>query len=297
MARLTLAGGKLDEYGDKLPFGRLFNGEVIEGLRVSPTSTASTSVQVAPGSGFFRTGAVPGNWVYPFVLDTTGGLTVAAPTAQSQPMLVDVVAALDLTAISTTSTNNPNSWALYAVGGTPNASPVRPSNAQIQSAVGSSKPYIKLGWFQHDSTTASSGITVVNDARLLVRPYVEGSAGTLVADGSGNVSIGTKAVDSNGWTVYNYGGWKMWTRQFTFGSGGSFTSGAIQLPVGVAKIGDVAPSISYQANETWASDRNWDQYWSIIPSGASQNATTFSINRTSNGSSGASVITLTFISR
>ena len=189
MARLTLAGGKLDEYGDKLPLGRLFNGEVIEGLKVSPTSTASTSVQVAPGSGFFRTGAVPGNWAYPFVLDTTGGLTVAAPTAQSQPMLVDVVAALDLTAISTSSTNNPNSWALYAVGGTPNASPVRPSNAQIQSAVGSSKPYIKLGWFQHDSTTASSGITVVNDARVLVRPYAEGPAGALVTDGSGNVTV------------------------------------------------------------------------------------------------------------
>lgn len=170
MARLTLAGGKLDEYGDKLPLGRLFNGEVIEGLKVSPTSTASTSVQVAPGSGFFRTGAAPGNWAYPFVLDTTGGLTVAAPTAQSQPMLVDVVAALDLTAISTSSTNNPNSWALYAVGGTPNASPVRPTDAQIQSAIGgSSKPYIKLAWFQHNSTTNTNGITVVNDVRNMAR--------------------------------------------------------------------------------------------------------------------------------
>lgn len=169
MARLTLAGGKLDEYGDKLPLARLFTGEIIEGLKVVPTTPASTSVVVQPGSGFFRKGADAGRWGYPFLLDTAAGESVAAPTAQSQPMIVQIVAALDESLIGASNTNNPNSWKLYAVGGTPNASPVVPTVAQIQAAIGgASRPYVILGDFRHDASTAANGVTAIADRRLMV---------------------------------------------------------------------------------------------------------------------------------
>lgn len=90
----------------------------------------------------------------------------------------------------------------------------------------------------------------------------------------------------------------MFTKQFTFGNGGTFSSGDNNLPVGVATIGAVAPSLSYQADEAWAPDRHWDQYWNIIPSGTTQSATKFVLNRTvATGNAGASVITITLTTR
>lgn len=167
MARLTLMGDTIDEMGFMIPLSRLFSGEVIEGLKVVPTVPASTSVTVQPGSAFIRTGAAPSHYAYPICLNTTGGETVALPAAQSQPMIVDIVAALDIPAITASpDTNNPGTWTLHAVAGTPNAVPAPPTNGQVQAAV-SSKPFIRLGRMTHNAATQSSGITAVTDIRVL----------------------------------------------------------------------------------------------------------------------------------
>lgn len=165
MARLTLMGDTIDEMGFMIPLSRLFSGEVIEGLKVVPTVPASTSVTVQPGSAFIRTGAAPSHYAYPICLNTTGGETVALPAAQSQPMIVDIVAALDIPAITASpDTNNPGTWTLHAVAGTLNAVPSPPTNGQVQAAV-SSKPFIRLGRMTHNSATQSSGVTIISDLR------------------------------------------------------------------------------------------------------------------------------------
>ncbi|MCT2076065.1 hypothetical protein [Dietzia cinnamea] len=190
-------GDTIDEMGFMIPLSRLFSGEVIEGLKVVPTVPASTSVTVQPGSAFIRTGAAPSHYAYPICLNTTGGETVALPAAQSQPMIVDIVAALDIPAIgATTDTNNPGTWQLVAVAGTPNAVPSPPTNGQVQSAV-SSKPFIRLGRMTHNSATQSSGITAVTDIRSIVN-LVTANIKTGVIEASAFQTLGDKKITGVG---------------------------------------------------------------------------------------------------
>ncbi|WP_440220937.1 hypothetical protein [Dietzia sp. MNB45] len=171
-------GDTIDEMGFMIPLSRLFSGEVIEGLKVVPTTPTSTSVVVQPGSAFIRTGAPPSHYAYPICLNTTGGEVVALPPAQSLPMIVDIVAALDIPAIGAVSdTNNPGTWELVAVAGTPNASPSAPTDGQVQTAV-SNKPFIRLGRMTHDSTTQSSGVTVLTDMREMASGSLAGGVVT-----------------------------------------------------------------------------------------------------------------------
>lgn len=144
---------------------------------------------------------------------------------------------------------------------------------------------------------SSANVTKKVQAQKIIPAAGGGTAGTLVTDASGNVSVGTKTVDANGWRAYNYGGWKMWTRQFPFGTSGDYTSGAYSLPVGVANIGAVAASISWQANGAWFAGST-AQVWMISPSPPSTSGTSMALSRSVIGgaTAGEVIVTVTLTS-
>lgn len=52
----------------------------------------------------------------------------------------------------------------------------------------------------------------------------------------------SKTTDANGWTVYDYGAFKMYARRVSVNTtigGGSFSSGTLSLPVGITNTGGV----------------------------------------------------------
>lgn len=240
MSRLTLMGDTIDEMGFMIPLSRLFSGEVIEGLKVVPTTPASTSVVVQPGSAFIRTGAAPSHYAYPICLNTTGGEVVALPPAQSLPMIVDIVAALDIPAIgATTDTNNPGTWDLVAVAGTPNASPSPPTNGQVQAAV-SNKPFIRLGRMTHNSVTQSSGVTSIEDVRTTASATLSSAAYLMPTDANG----WKRTMQLDGKIVYSKREW-LELGTFTGGQSKYFSFGL--MPEGVAYSTNMSLSLSFSS--------------------------------------------------
>lgn len=240
MARLTLMGDTIDEMGFMIPLSRLFSGEVIEGLKVVPTVPASTSVTVQPGSAFIRTGAAPSHYAYPICLNTTGGETVALPAAQSQPMIVDIVAALDIPAITASpDTNNPGTWALHAVAGTPNAVPSPPTNGQVQTAV-NSKPFIRLGRMTHNAATQASGVTAIEDVRTIVSAMLSSAAYTMPVDANG----WKRTMQLDGKIVYSKREW-LELGSFTGGQSKYFSFGL--MPEGVPYSTNMSLSLSFSS--------------------------------------------------
>lgn len=78
----------------------------------------------------------------------------------------------------------------------------------------------------------------------------------LKGKGTGIVKLPStnKTTDANGWTVYDYGGWKEYRKRITFsqtinaGSGSQIVESSTNLPVGVATISD--GSFSYSCTIT-----------------------------------------------
>lgn len=69
-----------------------------------------------------------------------------------------------------------------------------------------------------DGTLKTNAVTTASIANKAVTlPKINGgsTAGVLVTDASGNVAVGAKTTDANGWTVYDYGGWKEYTKSGT----------------------------------------------------------------------------------
>lgn len=94
-------------------------------------------------------------------------------------------------------------------------------------------------------------------------PKINGgtTAGVLTTDASGNVAVGAKTTDANGWTVYNYGAWKEYTKKFTgqqttnVGADGNvvlFTAQA--LPTGMTSLTGkhMQAHITYRYGGPWA---------------------------------------------
>lgn len=90
--------------------------------------------------------------------------------------------------------------------------------------------------------------------KIATLPKINGgtTAGVLTTDASGNVTVGAKTVDANGWTVYNYGGWKEYEIWFDIGSGGDYDTAAISLPVGVPNMGNVFAEVGTNMTGTWS---------------------------------------------
>jgi hypothetical protein len=134
-----------DEYGTFVVLNRLLQGDVVQGFQVVPNGTPNMTVLVNPGSGRISTGTAPANYGYLIAHDTVAGELVTIATASASPRIDYIVAYIDKSVVGSTSgtyVNNTNNVLKFAsVAGTPAGSPVVPTVAQIQAAIGATNPY------------------------------------------------------------------------------------------------------------------------------------------------------------
>ena len=137
-------GGKTSEQGatrllNKLA-GSYNKGSIgLADLKVAPNGTPNMHVFPAAGDIF-----IPYQ-TYGFHAwnDSTTDLTLAASDA-SHARKSRIVAYIDLTVVSSASSNNPGACVIKEVAGTPASSPAEPNDSAVQSSVGSGNPWIEL---------------------------------------------------------------------------------------------------------------------------------------------------------
>jgi hypothetical protein len=163
-------GGASDEYATFKGFNDAFSGQIIKGLDVVPNGSANMTVRVNPGSGRIPTGTAPADYWYMISHDTTGGEPVTITTAASSPRIDYVVAYVDkgVTAVQSPVNNTNNVLKFVAVAGTPAASPVVPTTAQIQAAIGAANPYVILAQVAVAASTQQITTPNITDARTLI---------------------------------------------------------------------------------------------------------------------------------
>ncbi len=135
------SNGLTDENGHfRLPL-KLVEGEILEGLELKAQSAASMNITITAGEA-----KIPYT-NYSYAVWSDSDVTVPIATSSSTGNRIDrVVAYVDRSMTFSASTvNHPNGLKFMVVAGTAGASPVAPSNSTVQSAVGSSNPYIDLG--------------------------------------------------------------------------------------------------------------------------------------------------------
>lgn len=229
MGKYVLAGGKHDEMGDSLKYGRIFRGEVIEGLGL--TTGTGMDVKLLPGTGRIPTGSGLGSFYWPFLIDTSGGETLTAGTADGTNARWDVVVLYLIAANnSTTPTNNPTSLGLALVPGTPASSPTEPNDSAIQAVIGASRPYVVLWRVQVPAGTSSSASFTLVDKRNMMK-----------------LGIGAPYLDAKGWTVYDFGTYKEYRKNFNNDFASSAVAGnfsyvafdEMDLPVGITSLDNV----------------------------------------------------------
>jgi hypothetical protein len=88
---------------------------------------------------------------------------ITAPGSNSN--IFAIVAYVDLTVVSSASSNNPGAAKFISVAGTAGVSPVAPTGSAIQSAVGAGNPYVTLAWVTLASTDTSITNAKITDKR------------------------------------------------------------------------------------------------------------------------------------
>jgi len=112
------------------------------------TPNAALSVAVAAGRAYLLAAAGNG---YP-VINTASATVSVSSNGNANPRITSIVLYIDLSASANSDASNVAK--LTTVDGTPGSSPSAPSNSTIQSAVGSSNPFIVLA-----NVTVPSGAT------------------------------------------------------------------------------------------------------------------------------------------
>lgn len=125
-------------------------------LTVEP-SGGGLNVDVGTGRGYMKK---DGN-TYPLRNTATQTVSIGA-NSSGNPRIDSIVAYLDLTIIpNATTSQGDDVCSIVAVQGTPAASPVAPLEAQIESAIGASNPYIIL-----DNVTVANGASGISNANI-----------------------------------------------------------------------------------------------------------------------------------
>lgn len=169
--------GKTSEEGHFKFQTSVFSGNVLgdTSLQVTQNSPLARSVLIAPGQFKIDTS---NDYSYTGwnSVSTTQAISTADP---SNPRITSIVVYVDkAAATSSTPPNNPGIVKFTAVNGTPAASPVAPSSATIQAAIGVSNPYIVLA-----NVTVPAGATTILNANI--------------SDQRTKVSVGTNLVVTN----------------------------------------------------------------------------------------------------
>jgi len=169
--------GKTSEEGHFKFQTSVFSGNVLgdTSLQVTQNSPLARSVLIAPGQFKIDTSSDYSYTGWNSV-STTQAISTADP---SNPRITSIVVYVDkAAATSSTPPNNPGIVKFTAVNGTPAASPVAPSGATIQAAIGIGNPYIVLA-----NVTVPAGATTILNANI--------------SDQRTKVSVGTNLVVTN----------------------------------------------------------------------------------------------------
>lgn len=160
-------GGKTSESGHLRALGKIVAGDVIEGLAVSQRAAgANMSVDVAIGDAFLRRS--DGSYSHPVFNDAVYNQVITTADG-SNPRRDIVVIYVDYAQTPTTaSSNNINGVVkIKTVNGTPAGSPTDPSDAAIQSSVGSGNPYTKLARVRVPAGQTSISNSLIDDLRTM----------------------------------------------------------------------------------------------------------------------------------
>lgn len=152
-------GGKTDEEG---ALTRLLNK--VAGTQNSGKIGTSDFALTQNGTPNMTVNAAVGDLVIPYLgyffhcWSTAVQVITVAASDPTNPRIDRTVAYVDLSVVSSTTSNNPDAILLKTVAGTPAGSPTRPSDATVQASVGAGNPFIDLG----DLAVAAAATTIVN---------------------------------------------------------------------------------------------------------------------------------------
>lgn len=153
--------GKTNEEGHYRLLSDSLQGQVLgaNSLKVVESNTPAMNVVVSPGD--YRLETAPGKYAYMGWIEGVETVTLAASNP-TNPRISVIVLYVDKQAATTASPpNNPGIAKLMSVNGTPASSPVAPSGAAIQSAVGSGNPYMILAY-----VNVGAGATTITNANI-----------------------------------------------------------------------------------------------------------------------------------
>lgn len=210
-------GGRTNEAGHLRSVTKGFLGQVLNGLSVSQRGAgANMSVDVAIGDAIIQRS--DNTYGHPAWNDAVLNQAIAASDG-SNPRRDIIVMYVDYNQTPSTGVaNNTNGVVkITSVSGTAAGSPVDPSNATIQSAVGSGNPWIKLARVRVAAGATSISNSVIDDLRQLatgasqggwiydsVYSWVYASASTFTiagVDARAQLPIGTKLRIMQGGSV------------------------------------------------------------------------------------------------
>lgn len=162
------------------------------------TQQSPTALGVAVAAG---TALIPSGNGYPYVPWLTASENVTLNTADgSNPRIDLIVAYIDLSVVSSSSSNNPNAWALTDVTGTPAGSPSVPNAAAIQAALpNASYPYIilaRVAVAAEATTITNANITDVRNRISLPDTSLKFNVYRNAAANSGNGAFATVVFDT-----------------------------------------------------------------------------------------------------
>jgi hypothetical protein len=221
-------GSKTNEEGHYRFHTKVWIGNVLSGLEVIISNPVGMSVRVTPGDV-----RIPYS-EYAYTAWNDANSTVTVNTADTSNARIDtVVAYIDRSMTFTNAqTNNPGILKFKAVAGTPSSTPTAPTDAQINSSVIATNPWVRLADIYVGQNVASIGTANITDLRSFVKPapsalqslYPVGSVYMNATDGTNPASL------------LGFGVWEV------FGAG--------RVPVGKADSGTFATAGSTGGSET-----------------------------------------------
>lgn len=167
-------GGKTSESGHLRPLYKAFGSGVLSGLAATQRG-AGANMSVDIGVGDCIIGRADLTYGHDSFNDAilNQAITTADPSNPRRDILVIYIDYGQ--APSTAVSNNTNGVVkVKVVAGTPAGSPVDPTDAAIQTSVGSSNPFIKLARIRVGAAVSSISNSVIDDLRTLITPALQG---------------------------------------------------------------------------------------------------------------------------
>lgn len=183
MSNFVTGGGKIDAEGFLKPFLLFFRPGQTQGLQVTQRGAgANMTVDIQLGTTGTYAGALMATsanipyfgWIDAIVTGTA--VSTADPT---NPRIDVLVGYVDLSLVTSSTTDNTGAFKFKAVTGTPAGSPVAPNAAAIQSSIGAGNPYVILANIAVGAAVSSIVTANITDKRVpsaLAVPYIYGGS-------------------------------------------------------------------------------------------------------------------------